>query len=266
MKHTILRAACVGTLIAANGAAQAVAISGQGTWETTLHARDLDGNLATFEAYYDTVLGITWLADANYAMTNGYAADGWMSWSSANAWAASLNPYGSGITGWRLPTVSPIDGDTADDLLTASNIGTEDRGYNISAPDTLYAGSTASEMAHLFYNTLGNKAYCNPITSTVSSCSGPQAGLGLSNDGPFSNIQSDYWSATEFAPATVHAWGFYFGVGVQEFYDKAWDLSAWAVHEGDVGVAVSNVPAPAAAWLFVGGLFGLLGMSRSCRS
>jgi hypothetical protein len=45
----------------------AAAVSGQGTWETTLQGRDLDGNPATFEAYYDTDLNITWLANANIA-------------------------------------------------------------------------------------------------------------------------------------------------------------------------------------------------------
>lgn len=43
----------------------AIPVSGQGTWETTLQGRDLDGNAATFEAYYDTVLDITWLADTD---------------------------------------------------------------------------------------------------------------------------------------------------------------------------------------------------------
>ena len=42
------------------------AISGQGTWESTLLARDFDGNMSTVEAYYDTVLGITWVAFANH--------------------------------------------------------------------------------------------------------------------------------------------------------------------------------------------------------
>ena len=37
---------------------------GEGTWETTLHARDFDGNTDTIEGYYDEVLDITWLADA----------------------------------------------------------------------------------------------------------------------------------------------------------------------------------------------------------
>ena len=61
-------------------AANAASVSGQGTWKTTLQGRDLDGNLFTIEAYYDTALNITWLADANYAKTSGYDADGLMNW------------------------------------------------------------------------------------------------------------------------------------------------------------------------------------------
>src|SRR3989304_3890046 len=45
-------------------AAHAGSVTGQGSWETTLQARDLDGNTSTIEAYYDTVLHITWLPDA----------------------------------------------------------------------------------------------------------------------------------------------------------------------------------------------------------
>jgi hypothetical protein len=245
----------------------ATAVSGQGTWETTLQGRDLDGNLSTAEAYYDTVLGITWLADANYAQTSGYDPDGLMTWDTAanlvTGWAATLNPYGSGITGWRLPTVSPVDGTTADDANT-SNIGTEDRGYNISAPGTLYAGSTASEMAHLFYNTLGDKGFCDPTTSTDSSCSGPQAGYGLSNTGPFSNVQSNaYWSATDYAPNSTLVFDFLFDIGNQNINFKVNDHYAWAVHAGDVGASV--VPVPAAAWLFGSGLIGLVGLGRQRR-
>ena len=50
---------CASTLV------HAAAISGQGTWETTLQGRDLYGNLSTFEAYYDTVLNATWLDAVN---------------------------------------------------------------------------------------------------------------------------------------------------------------------------------------------------------
>lgn len=126
----------------------AASVSGQGTWETTLQGRDLDGNLSTIEAFYDTALDITWLADANaYGTVIG------TNWATANGWAGGLT---LGVyTDWRLPKNDPIDGTTADDA-NISYIGTEDFGYNVSAPGTLYAGSTASEMAHLFYNTLGN--------------------------------------------------------------------------------------------------------------
>ena len=240
--------------------AHAAAVSGQGTWETTLQGRDLDGSLATPEAYYDTVLNITWLADANYA---GIDFSTVMTWYEANAWAASLNPYGSGITGWRLPAWSPVDGVEGD--LDYSYIGTEDWGYNVSAPGTLYAGSTASEMAHLYYNTLGNKGQCDPATSTVSNCV-IQPGFGLSNTGPFTNIYfSTYWSATEFANDS-YAWLFSMH-GEQWFWDKTDPYFAWAVHSGDVGAATvpATVPVPPAVWLLGSGLTGLIGLSRKRR-
>ncbi|MCR4347386.1 MAG: VPLPA-CTERM sorting domain-containing protein [Sulfuricaulis sp.] len=230
-----------------SGAANAAPVSGQGTWETTLQGRDLDGNLSTFEAYYDTALNITWLANTNYAGTT-------MTWANANTWASGLNI--NGYTGWRLPTVSPVDGTTADDATIAYN-GTEDRGYNVSAPGTLYAGSTASEMAHMFYNTLGDKGYCTP-TSVYPSCTN-QSGWGPTNTGPFSNVQSS-WSATEYAPSTSSAWFFNISSGYQNLYNKPNSLSAWAVHSGDVGA--SAVPVPAAVWLFGSGLLGLIGVAR----
>ena len=151
-----------------------------------------------------------------------------MNWTTANAWAAGLNPYGSGITGWRLPNTIPIDGTTANDATIAYN-GSEDQGYNVSAPGTLYAGSTASEMAHLFFNTLGDKGYCDPSTSTDSTCSGPQTGWGLTNTGPFINVMSVYWSATEYAPDAGSAWVFGFGGGGQVAGGKAGGGIAWAV-------------------------------------
>lgn len=257
-RKTILSVALAGIGLLNTGFAHAAAISSQGTWETTLQGRDLDGNLSTFEAYYDTDLDITWLADANYAKTSGDDADGYMNWTTATAWAASLNPYGSNITGWRLPTVSPVDG-TTDDDWKLSYIGTEDKGYNISAPGTLYAGSTTSEMAHMFYNTLGDKSSCDPSASTASSCIA-QAGYGLSNTGPFSNLQSyGYWSDTEFAlNTTASAWAFAFHNTYQEPLSKIISFYAWAVHPGDIAV----VPVPAAGWLLCSGLLGLIGVAR----
>ena len=227
MKHAILGAACAGILIAASDAVQAVAVSGQGTWESTLQGRDLDGNLATFEAYYDTTWNITWLADANYARSSGYHTSGSMDWFTANEWAVNLNPYSSGITGWRLPVTIDVGNNGATypdgDLVPGWYQGV-DFGYNIS---------TYSEMSHMYYVTLGNMAMYTTDGSD-------QAGGGLINTGPFANIQQyAYWSGTEYAPITSIAWDFQFGYGNQGYYYKSNVFYGWAVHDGDVGVAAS---------------------------
>jgi hypothetical protein len=239
MKSSLWRVLCAGIVISsALSTVQAAMISGQGTWESTLQGRDLDGNLSTAEAYYDTSLNITWLANANYAGTV-------MNWTTANTWAANLNPYSSNITGWRLPTVTDTGTSGCDLAFTGT-----DCGWNVN--------TATGEMAHMFYTTLGDKAYYN--TAGV----GPQAGWGLTNTGPFSNVQSDdYWSATEYAPNTSGAWNFFFNYGLQNYYDKTGSRYAWAVHAGDVGA--STVPVPAAAWLFGSGLLALIGMSGKRR-
>jgi hypothetical protein len=218
----------------------AVGISGQGTWETTLVPRDLDGNPATVEAYYDTVLNITWLADANYAQTSGYDGDGYMDWNTANAWAAGLNL--NNISGWRLPTITDTGTSGCDFAYTST-----DCGYNVNI--------STSEMAHMFYSTLGDKAYCD----TFGNC--PQAGWGLINSGPFSNLQvAPYWSATEYYDTST-AWYFSFSNGWQNGdYIKFLLNSALAVHSGDVGAVI--VPIPGAVWLFGSGLLGMLGAAR----
>lgn len=209
---------------------------------------------------YDTVLNITWLADANYAKTSGYDADGLMNWSQASTWASNLSYYDSvrnvTYTDWRLPTTNPVNGTTFN--YDVSHDGSTDYGYNVSSPGTAYAGSTGSEMAHLFYNTLSNKGFYWP-----PDFSGPQPGWGLTNTGPFSNLEpySYYWSGTEYAPDTDRAWSFNFSYGVQDMTYKYNDVSAWAVRSGDVAAA-SVVPIPAAFWLFGSGLFGMFGLMR----
>ena len=70
--------------------ARAAVVPSQGTWVSTPQGRDLDGNMATFEVYYDTTLDITWLVDANYAMTSGYDSDGLMNRVAATTWANNL--------------------------------------------------------------------------------------------------------------------------------------------------------------------------------
>ena len=79
------------------------------------------------QAYYDTSLNITWLADANYSMTSGYDDDGRMNWDEALAWADQL--VYEGYSDWRLPSTNTWC-------------------YSFDC--------ASSEMGHLFYVDFGN--------------------------------------------------------------------------------------------------------------
>lgn len=54
---------------------------------------------------YDSTQNITWLMDANYAKTTGYAPNGVMDWYAASEWADNLVITSGGRTfsNWRLP-------------------------------------------------------------------------------------------------------------------------------------------------------------------
>jgi hypothetical protein len=264
--------------------ADATGISGQGTWETTLQARDLDGNQSTAEAYYDTDLNITWLADAFLGKSNtfglpidtalgpyhgeAFSYDGYLyssgdtNWPGAMFWIDAMNNAKYlGYDGWRLPVTDPVNSVAYNNAFLYD--GTADTGFSISAPGTTYAGSTGSEMAHLFYNTLGNSAYYDKSGATTS-CSTIPPDYCLTNSGPFSNIQAPYWSATEDPTDASNAWDFYFDNGGQNVGIKEYNYVAWAVHPGDIGVAI--VPLPAAVWLFGSGLIGMIGIARHNRA
>jgi hypothetical protein len=220
--------------------AHAAAVSGQGTWETTLEARDLDGNLATIEAWYDTVLEVTWLDETN---TLG-------SWAVADTWAAGLD-FG-GIDNWRLPLVLDTGASGCPD---ANPFNGGDCGYNVdtgSAATTVY-----SELASIFYDTLGNLAF-------FDTAGGIQAGSGLTNTGPFANLVAGVnWGGQ--ADTLTTAWSFNLATGFQGILNTPGTNTAYAlaVHAGDVGTAV--IPVPATVWLFGSGLLGLIGVARKRR-
>ena len=244
------RAICIAPLALAlvSGAAQAA-----------LQGRDLNGSAASFEAYYDTALNITWLADANYVSTSKFDIDGKMTWTAANTWAANLSfvDTTNHITydNWRLPNVNPVNGSTFN--YSNSYDGSTDLGYNISEQGTVFAGSTANEMAHLFYNTLDNKGYC-PVSTN---CSPLQTGSGLSNTGPFTNLKAGYyWSALEYAPSTNGAWFFDLEFGFQASSVKSNGFYALAVSPGDV----ATVP-EADTWAMLLAGLGLVGVGVSRR-
>ena len=192
----------------------------------TLQGRDLNGSADSFEAYYDTDLDITWLADANYANTSGYNAGGTMTWATANTWAASLS-FTDGVNtydNWRLPTTLQPD---------ASCAGQS--GYNCAG----------SEMGHLFYSELGGTAGQSILTSADPDLA------------KFSNLQAYYyyWSATEWAPYTGNGWYFRFYDGLQASADKSTNgFYAFAVRPGDVAA----VPEAQTYALMLAGL-GLIG-------
>lgn len=210
---------------------------------------------------YDTLLNITWLQDANYAKTSGYDSDGVMTWYEASTWASSLSYYDNvrNITysDWRLPINKPVDGIAFN--YNWSEVGSTDYGYNISKQGSTFAGSTGSEMAHLFYTSLNNKGECDPL----GSCADQHAGWEMTNKAPFGNFQSDlpndyYWSATDFAPGifTDIAFNFAFYNGGQGGMHKSatgYNMYALAVREGDVA-AIPEPGSLALLGLAIGGL------------
>ena len=212
-------------------ASDASPLLGQGTWRSSLQARDLNGD-SIADAYYDTALKITWL-DSDES--------GWVNWYGAQAWVSSLN-QGSN-TGWRLPITRPTNGSTwtfAPDFAYATNDGSTDWGYL----------HTTSELGHMFYVTLGNLGICTPQPDDPGSCV-IQSGYGMSNTGPFAKLfayPGYYWSGTS-SPFTDSA-AFSFGSlgdtgdGLSKEFNSF--LFGVAVHDGDVGKPL-NVSEPASA-------------------
>ena len=238
------RLALAATLVACVATTHAAPVTGQGTWETTLQARDISGNAVASNApsaafFYDTTLNVTWLANMN---ANG----GVMNWGGAMAWAGALTP--GGFTGWRLPTVI----DSGSPGCDFSAAGGTDCGFNVQTQ----VGSAYSEWAHLYYLTLGNLAICSPGDAT---CLVAQVGWGLTNTAHFQNMQSyDYWSGTEYvSPGSGRAWNFNTFVGFQTHTDTRNGLYAVAVRSGDVLRGGGTVPEPQSLALALTALAGL---------
>ena len=101
---------CLAAVAAAVTLAHAAPRPGQGSWQDTLQARDLDGNFGNgAEAYFDTALNITWLADVNAIAGTVYDTvdptrltesrhDGLVSALDAVLWTRHLSA--GGVQGW----------------------------------------------------------------------------------------------------------------------------------------------------------------------
>ena len=188
---------------------------------------------------YDDVLNITWLQDANQAKTSGYDTDGRMNWADAKAWVDGLT-YG-GFSDWRLPTLGPVNG-TNFQYFSSSDYwsGNRDMSYNITSPN--------SELAYNFYVNLQNRGYLNKLGNT-------EGGYGLTNSGPFINVQNDwYWFGLEAYPNPRSGWEFAVVDGYQGWGLKETTEFAWAVRDGDVAA----IPEPETYAMLLAGL-GLVG-------
>lgn len=233
------------------------------TANATLFYRSLGGGVDN--ALYDDELDITWLRDANLAATNTFGVNtvnpnGTMNWAEANAWINAMNAAAYlGQTNWRLPNILPINGISSNYNLTTRDNGTTDRGRNIARPGTAYAGSTQNELAHLFYDTLGNVSEYSVSGSDVDGCPGNASCL--VNSGLFSNLQgAAHWSGQK--SGQYHAMWFSFGNGYQNTALITEDRFVMAVIGGDV----TPVPLPPAVWLLGTALLGLFGVTRKQRS
>lgn len=228
----------------------AAQVPNQGTWETALLARDLDGNLGNGpEAYYDVKQNITWLADAFYVRTSqyspgiNYGKGAPLIWSHAKAWVDNLALYG--ITDWRLPKSFLAPGTACPNLTAGGSCGS-----NV-IPES-------SEMAYMNHVILGNISYLSP-QGTIASHSG------LTNTGPFVNLlPGTYWSETETDYRFAWAFNFNFGSQSAEVLKDNQASYVWAVLDGDRGTAISSVPEPSALLLSIVGI-GYIARTRSRR-
>lgn len=178
---------------------------------------------------YDSEQNLTWLS-------NFKSVGHTQTWAEANAWANDL--IIDGYDGWRLPTTF-ASGWTG--ICTYLEPTGEICG-NKPPP-------ASSELATLYYSSLGNKGYADP-------------GWGLLNVGPFINMRGVFWSATE--SDQNNAWVFGTGGGDQGPNPKSYLLYSVAVRTGDVGALA--VPEPGSIALFLMALGILMQFRRRYRN
>lgn len=202
-----------------------------------------DFNLAA-----SNIFGLAYNSNLGNHPSDSYAASytesiqtsGLMNWGAALQWIDAMNTANYlGFNDWHLPGVT----DTGSSGCNFAYTGT-DCGYNVDL--------ATGELADLWYRALGNTPYYDTAGS------GPQAGWGLTNAGPFDNMQSNvYWSGTAYAPNTLGAWVFYTSIGYQGGTSKPNGLYAVAVRSCDAGGCDGTVPVPGTLALLGLGLAGL---------
>lgn len=232
MNSTLKTIICASAIVLATlGQSHAGPVTGQGTWENTLQSRDLDHD-GIVDAFYDTQLNITWLRKIEVSgKSQAQAVD----------WIGQLTF--AGYDDWRLPEINR--GTLGSCPIWPDPTSGSDCGYNVLTKigDTVY-----SEIAHLYYVTLGNKAACAPGEYPCFTYPlGP--GEGLTNTALFIDLIRDPWYVIS-VPKDGKLWNFgmYSGYQTDWFGTARGDLAVMAVRDGDVA---SAIPEPSTWMLFI---------------
>jgi hypothetical protein len=229
--------------------AHAVSDPEKGTWTTTLEGRYLGRVTPSgYQAYYDTVLDITWLV-TTFARYDGSGFDGsadftppplQMTWDDAVSWAADVNIVG--YDDWRLPRTTDI-GATGCIPYFMTNNGC---GYNVRSQE--------SELSHLFYETLGNVGKFDEAGNVRFDNGWP------TNYGPFYDlIGGSFWFETPYAQDESKAWFFDMDFGFQGFTSKSDHNFYVVVMDGDIAMPV---PEPSSSMMMFLGLVSLISVTR----
>ena len=191
------------------------------------------------QAYYDTVLNITWLTDANLAASNtfgtaGIDANGLMFSNTAGDWIRGMNTASHlGFNNWRLPTVRAVDGSNIFNFIYSNN-GSTDWGYGATdigwqSPD----GTFVSELGYMYYTNQGNLGRCTPEDGFPSGCI-IQPNYGPINSSHFTTLQPFGYLAEPKNNLFPDLYSFNFGDGSQSAAGAATKYFVWPVRDGDV--------------------------------
>lgn len=206
----------------------------EGTWRTTLQARDLNNDGKT-DAYYDTDLNITWQANPNLSASETFGVKydmrfGSMTWSNSQAWIKGMNDANYlGYSDWRLPQ------------MLCSSEG--------ACPNSYWVTPDSSEFSHLMAVTLGQSGLWGEGAPFVS-----DTGKGYGMIAPF------YWTGMPRAGSGPWVFEFRFG-GDQHIGGMTDENYVWAVRDGDV----ASVPEISTLAQMGAGLLALAGLASRQR-